>query len=58
MDRIVKLLLGLVSERLLLSVIGDALAALRPVVHGTATPVDDAILEALVKALQDRAKVA
>lgn len=58
MDRIVKLLLGLVSERLLLSVIGDALAALRPVVRNTATPVDDAILEALVKALQDRAKVA
>lgn len=57
MDRIVKLLLGLVSERLLLSVIGDALAALRPVVRGTTTPVDDAILEALIKALQDRAKV-
>ena len=56
MNRILSLLLGLVSERLLLSVLADTLIALRPAVKGTTTPIDDAILEALIKALQERAK--
>lgn len=58
MNRILSLLLGLVSERLLLSVLADTLVALRSVVKGTATPIDDAILEALIMALQERAKAA
>ena len=58
MNQIFSLLLGRLSERLVVALLLQLLAQIRPLVADTNTQLDDAALEALIKALtneQERA---
>ena len=52
MNPILTLLLGLLSERLLVVVLLQILDEVKPVVTGTSTQLDDIALEALIAALR------
>ena len=52
MNPIFTLLLGLLSERLLVVVLLQILEQVKPVVSGTSTQLDDIALEALITALR------
>lgn len=50
------LLLGLLSERVICGLLADVLKQLRPLVSESSTSADDAVLEALIQALETREK--
>lgn len=56
MNGVTGLLLGLLSERVICGLLADVLKQLRPLVSESSTSVDDAVLEALITALDARGK--
>ncbi len=56
MDGVTGLLLGLLSERVICGLLADVLKQLRPLVSESSTGADDAVLEALIQALETREK--
>lgn len=56
MNGVTGLLLGLLSERVICGVLADVLKQLRPLVSESSTSADDAVLEALIQALETRGK--
>lgn len=56
MNGVTGLLLGLLSERVICGLLADVLKQLRPLVAESSTGADDAVLEALIQALETREK--
>lgn len=56
MNGVTGLLLGLLSERVICGLLADVLKQLRPLVSQSSTGADDAVLEALIQALETREK--
>lgn len=56
MNGVAGLLLGLLSERVICGLLADVLKQLRPLVSESSTGADDAVLEALIQALETREK--
>lgn len=56
MNGVIGLLLGSLSERVICGLVADVLKQLRPLASETSTSVDDAVLEALIQALETREK--
>lgn len=56
MNGVTGLLLGLLSERVICGLVADVLKQLRPLASESSTSVDDAVLEALIQALETREK--
>lgn len=56
MNGVIGLLLGALSERVICGLVADVLKQLRPLVSESSTSVDDAVLEALIQALETREK--
>lgn len=56
MNGVTGLLLGLLSERVICGLLADVLKQLRPLVSESSTSADDAVLEALIQALETRGK--
>lgn len=56
MSGVTGLLLGLLSERVICGLLADVLKQLRPLVSQSSTGADDAVLEALIQALETREK--
>lgn len=56
MNGVTGLLLGLLSERVICGLLADVLKQLRPLVSKSSTGADDAVLEALIQALETREK--
>ncbi len=56
MNGVTGLLLGLLSERVICGLLADVLKQLRPLVSESSTGADDAVLEALIQALETREK--
>lgn len=56
MNGVTGLLLGLLSERVICGLLADVLKQLRPLVSESSTGADDAVLEALIQALEAREK--
>lgn len=56
MDGMLKLLLGVLSEKMICGLVADVLKNLRPLASQSSTQLDDAVLEALIAALDTRAK--
>lgn len=56
MSGVTGLLLGLLSERVICGLLADVLKQLRPLVSESSTGADDAVLEALIQALETREK--
>lgn len=56
MNGVAGLLLGLLSERVICGLLADVLKQLRPLVSESSTGADDAVLEALIQALETRGK--
>lgn len=56
MNGVTGLLLGLLSERVICGLVADVLKQLRPLVSESSTGADDAVLEALIQALETREK--
>ena len=52
MHPILALLVGLLSERLLVILLLQILERVKPVIDGTSTQLDDVVLDALIAALQ------
>ena len=58
MNPILTLLVGQLSERLLVILLLEILERVKPVVEGTSTQVDDVVLDALIAALEREKEVA
>lgn len=56
MNGVTSLLLGLLSERVICGLLADVLKQLRPLASESSTSADDAVLEALIQALETREK--
>lgn len=56
MDGMLRLLLGVLSEKMICGLVADVLKNLRPLVSQSSTQLDDAVLEALITALDARGK--
>lgn len=56
MNGVIGLLLGSLSERVICGLVADVLKQLRPLASESSTSVDDAVLEALIQALETREK--
>lgn len=56
MNGVMGLLLGALSERVICGLAADVLKQLRPLVSESSTTLDDAVLEALIQALESREK--
>ena len=56
MDGMLKLLLGVLSEKMVCGLAADVLKNLRPLASQSSTQLDDAVLEALITALDTRGK--
>lgn len=56
MNGVMALLLAALSDRVICGLVADVLKQLRPLASESSTSVDDAVLEALIQALETREK--